>query len=207
MTKTRILALDGSLRGAQGNTGRALQHARKLAPKEADIVVLELCDYSDTVEALADELRRADALLVGTGTYWSSWGSPLQRFFEVVTGLECSDAFLGKPVSAVVTMDSVGGVDVGTRLLGAFCTLGCMAPPFPLVVLSRIASLLEGTPDDMDLWQRDDLEVLVHNLVEAARAPRPAWRAWPVKRAPLPSGPFPAAGRLDLGVPGFLQDE
>lgn len=202
----RILALDGSLRGGAGNTGRALAFAGRTAPPCIDFKQVVLSDYAGTVEALVDELAAADGFLVGTGTYWSSWGSPLQRFLEVMTGLECSDVFLGKPVGVVVTMDSVGGVDVATRLLGTFGKLGCTTPPLPLVVLSRIAALLQGTPSDMDLWQLEDLEVLVANLALAARAERPRWRTWTVERAPMPRGPFPAAGRLELGVPHFLDE-
>lgn len=199
-----LLVVDGSVRGGAGNTTAALAVAKRVAV-DAGFAVddLVLATYVGTIAALLERVGRADALLVGTGTYWSSWGSPLQRFLEVATTLEATDALVGKPVGVVVTMDSVGGVDVGARLLGAFALMGCAQPPFPLVVLSRVTAGV----DDPDVWSPRDLPVLVENLAAAARAPRPAYRVWPVARAAAPSGDWPAWGPLDVGGARFDDDD
>jgi hypothetical protein len=73
-------------------------------------------------------------------------------------------------------------------------------PPFPLVVLSRTGAACAGKPGFDDVWQLRDLEVLVENLLAAA-GDRGRFRAWPVDEGRLPTGPWPAAGPLDLGFP------
>src|SRR5690606_1188808 len=105
-----------------------------------------------------------------SGVYWGSWGSPLQRFLEVMTWLEGTPTLVGKPCGAVVTMDSVGGQDVGQRLLGVLATLGCMIPPMPMVIVSRLGAEVSGVPGNEDVWQIEDIDLLVENLLIAASA-------------------------------------
>src|SRR4051812_35078991 len=108
MTTKTLLALNGALRGGDGNTGHALAHAVRMVPADVAVTTVSLCDWTGTTDDLVARVDRADGLLLATGTYWSSWGSPLQRFLEVLTPHEASPVLLGKPVAAVVTMDSVG---------------------------------------------------------------------------------------------------
>ncbi len=195
----RLLVVDGSVRGGAGNTARALAYAASAAARRGmSVGTLTMCEHTGSVEDVVQAIRAADAFVFGTGTYWGSWGSPLQRLLEVITGLEASDALVGKPCGVVVTMDSVGGVDVAARLLGALCTMGCAAAPFPIVVLSRIGAQVQ----DDDVWRLVDVDVLVENLAIAA-APRPRYAAWTVERARLPTGPFPTWGPLDVGGARF----
>jgi chromate reductase len=201
----RILVVNGSVRGAHGDCARALDAAaRHLGDEEIANVVL--AEYRGTVEGMVELIRGADAFVVGTGTYWGNPGSPLLRFLEVITPLEATDAFVGKPVACVVTMDSVGGVDVATRLLGTFAMMGCVVAPFPLVVLSRTGHAVAGQPGFDDVWQEKDLEVTMKNLVAAASSDRSRFVAWPVDKGRLPSGAWPASGVLDLGFPKFSDD-
>lgn len=204
MTK-RLLVVNGSIRGGEGNTGELLDIACKALPAGIERRELVLATYDGSVEALAEEIRAAHGLLVGTGVYWGSWGSPLQRFLEVMTGFETSDLFVGKPVGVVVTMDSVGGFDVAERLLGVFTTLGCFAPPLTMLVVSRLATELREVDGNEDVWQLDDADALVQNLVLAMNADAVAWRSWPVVRTQQLTGRYPATGPLDLGAPNFLR--
>lgn len=201
----RLLVLNGSIRGEGGNTGELLRLAREKVPAGIDTREIVLATYDASVEALADEIRKADGLLVGTGVYWGSWGSPLQRFLEVMTAFETSDLFVGKPVGTVVTMDSVGGMDVAERLLGVFSTLGCLVPPLTMVVVSRLATALRGVAGNEDVWQVDDVDALMQNLVLAMSATAVQWRSWPVVRTSSFVGRYPATGLLDLGNPRFLR--
>jgi chromate reductase len=202
MTK-RLLVVNGSIRGRIGNTGEVLAAAAKYLPEGTEPRELVLATYEAAVEDIANELRAADGLLVGTGVYWGSWGSPLQRFLEVMTTFEASSLFVGKPVGVVVTMDSVGGSDVAQRLLGVFSTLGCLVPPMPMVVVSRVAACLNGVPGNEDVWQVEDLSPLLQNLVLAMTAAGLPWRTWPVVKTAAVTGRYPANGVLDLGVPRF----
>jgi NAD(P)H-dependent FMN reductase len=203
---SRLLLLNGSLRGSTGNTARLLQRAHRSLPEDWQSDTLSLPEYSGTIEALAERLLAADAFLIGTGVYWGSWGSPLQRFLEVMSAYELSPCFLGKPVGAALTADSVGGLDVAQRLLGAFSLLGCVVPPLSTLVISRVAqaATLADARANEDVWQVEDLEVVVKNLVLAQSLVRVPWATWPVRRLARLEGPYPAHGVLAAGLDEFL---
>ena len=203
---SRLLLLNGSLRGSTGNTARILQHANRSLPEGWQSDTLSLPEYSGSIEALAERLLAADAFLIGTGVYWGSWGSPLQRFLEVMSAYELSPCFLGKPVGAALSADSVGGLDVAQRLLGAFSLLGCVIPPLSTLVVSRVAqaATLADAQANEDVWQIDDLEVVVHNLVLAQSLARAPWATWPVRRLARLEGPYPGHGVLAAGLDRFL---
>lgn len=200
MVTLRLLSINGAIRGNTGNTSRALvvaeDHARAVG---VHVDRVDLADFAGDVADLVDAVRSADILLFGSGVYWSSWGSPLQRFLEVMTPYEATDVFVGKSVGVVLTMDSVGGADVAARLLFALSLFGCTSPPFAAVVLSRIG---EASADD-DVWQPADLHTLVDNLVLQANH-RPPYKRWPVVAADAVDGAWPLPGPLDLGLPDFM---
>lgn len=202
----RLLLLNGSVRGAHGNTGAILARAATLLPSEWHSEAISLAELSGPVAELANRLRRADALLVGTGTYWGSWGSPLQRFLEVISAYELSPCFLGKPVGAVVSADSVGGLDIAQRLLGAFSLLGCVIPPLSTLVISRVAvaAIRADAEANEDVWRPEDLEIVVQNLVLGARLRELPWATWPVRNLAPTEGDFAARGALDAGLEKFL---
>ena len=201
----RLLLLNGSLRGNEGNSARLLRRAARALPEDWHADELCLADYTGSVEAIAERLAKADAFLIGSGVYWGSWGSPLQRFLEVMSSYELSRCFLGKPAGALISADSVGGLDVAQRLLGAFSLLGCVLPPLASVVLSRAACAATAADPEAnaDVWQLEDLEVVVRNLVLArAFAERP-WATWPVRRLARIEGAYPAHGPLSEGLEKF----
>lgn len=206
----RVLLLNGSIRGAESNTGWLLHEAARRLASRADCALLHLAEAMPSVAEVRTQLEQADAIVVGTGTYWTSWGSPLQRFLEVMTPFENTPAFLGKPVAALVTMDSVGGAELAARLLGVFNQLGCLVPPCSTLVLSRVASARAARPlteidaEDDDVWQLADLDLLLHNLTLAATAKGPTWEPWPVRQLIATPGPWPHTGALELGAPRFL---
>jgi chromate reductase len=201
-----LLILNGSLRGAEGNTGWLCAEAARQLEGRAAVEVLAVAEGGFSLEALEAALTRADALLLATGTYWHSWGSPMQRLIEVLTPLENLPALFGKPVGALVTMDSVGGAELSARLLSVFGQLGCLVPPCTSLVLSRlaVAATHNGAqdPHDDDIWQLGDLPVVLDNLLASAEG-RP-YRPWPARSFVRLRGPFPAAGPLELGAPRFL---
>ncbi|HEY1534992.1 MAG TPA: NAD(P)H-dependent oxidoreductase [Polyangiaceae bacterium] len=201
----RLLLLNGSLRGSAGNTATLLQYAQASleAPWQSD--TLALAEYSGSIESLVLRLTSADAFLLGTGVYWGSWGSPLQRFLEVMSAYELSSCFLGKPAGAVVSADSVGGLDVAQRLLGAFSLLGCLVPPLSTVVVSRVAAAAtEADPEaNEDVWQADDLRVVVKNLSTASALRSLPWATWPVRKLARIEGPYPSHGVLSAGLAKF----
>ncbi|HET7543776.1 MAG TPA: NAD(P)H-dependent oxidoreductase [Polyangiaceae bacterium] len=200
-----LLLLNGSLRGSEGNTARLLRRAAEALPATWRAEDLCLADYRGTIESLAGRLANADAFLIGSGVYWGSWGSPLQRFLEVMSSYELSHCFLGKPAGALISADSVGGLDVAQRLLGAFSLLGCLLPPLSSVVLSRAACAASAADPEAnaDVWQLDDLEVVVHNLLLARAHGETAWSTWPVRKLPRIEGDYPAHGPLSAGLEKF----
>ena len=185
MSPKTITIINGSLGGEAGNTARVLAPLRAHLQRSARVEELTLAaaprrqDY----EAL---LGASDGFVFATGTYWDSWGSPLQRFLEEATHLEGTAAWVGKPAAVVVTMHSVGGKGVLSRLQGVLSTLGCLLPPMSGLVYSLASQLaLRHAPADEpwlpELWQLDELEVIGHNLLQAVSGGS-AWRLWQMDR-------------------------
>ncbi len=176
MTRPHLLLLNGAVGGAQGNTGALLDLAvRSLAPR-ADHARIDLAEAPGIADHV-DAIRAAHGFLFATGTYWDGWGSPLQRFLEEATPTEGTDLWLGKPAAVLVTMHSVGGKGVLSRLQGVLNTFGLLLPPMGGLVLSRVSQGRE----DADLWCPEDVGIVCHNLLEALSGGR-AFRAWPVER-------------------------
>ena len=203
-----LLVLNGALRGALGNTGWLCAEAARVLEGRATVRLLHLAEGGFDMTELEAALAEADAILLATGTYWHSWGSPLQRLIEVLTPLENTPLLFGKPVGALVTMDSVGGAELAGRLLSVFNQLGCAIPPCTTLVLSRVAveALAAGAhraedPND-DTWQLADLQHVLDNLLAGPEG-RP-FAPWPVRPFDRVEGAYPAAGPLMLGSPRFL---
>ncbi len=191
-TPPRITLLNGALGGAAGNTARALNHLVKELSSHAQIRLLHLADASGPVTAQI--LAETDGFVFASGVYWDSWGSPLQRFLEQSTAFEATDLWLGKPAAVLITLHSVGGKGVLSRLQGVLSTLGLWLPPMSGMVYSlanHLALGLGGSENraaapggqDADLWQLGDLAVIARNLrtaldLRAREAPR--WEPWPV---------------------------
>jgi chromate reductase len=168
----RILLLNGALGGRTGNPAHVLERLAGLfAP--ADVRIHHLAEDPAAIPLVAE----ADAVVLATGTYWDSWGSPLQRFLEEATPTEGTAVWLGKPVAVLVTEHAVGGKGVLSRLKGVMSTFGALVPPMSGLVLSRMAH----ESGFADAWCMADLEVIAHNLLEAVRGGR-SWRTWPVDR-------------------------
>jgi len=196
MNEIRVCVLDGSLGAPEGNTSRvldALERELRAAGASAirRLALREAFEQAagGAFEKLRAEIAASDALVLATGTYWDGWGSPLQRFFETMTPLEGRSEWLGKPAATVVTMHSVGGKGVLSRLQGVLCTLGLLIPPMSGVVVSLAARLaVQADPEAPggrefaeDFWTEGDFSIVAHNLVEAARGGRD-FRAWGVDR-------------------------
>jgi hypothetical protein len=207
----RLAIVDGSLRPGDGNTARALERVVRSLGSRATVDRIALGTFRGTVPELSSRLRAAQGFLVGSGTYWNSWGSPLQRFFEVMTPYEATDVFAFKPASVVVTMDATGGAEVAARLSATLACFGCQVPPFGWMALSRVAAELEARSPEAtrDVWGPGDLDVLGANLLaamnHAAHAPSAAFRAWPVEAAAVTPVQWPAFDALPGAAPDFLE--
>lgn len=192
--KTEILILNGSRSGNDGNSHQLLDLcATHLRERGAAATFVTLSKAWKPEELLA-AFARCDGALFGTGTYWDSWSTHLQEFFEVASDWEGTSPFLGKPAGCVVSMHSVGGKEVLSRLQGVLNILGMMLPPMSGMVYSYVnhkalqARTIGTDPDALrhdpfrdDIWCPEDLEVVAHNVLEAARGSR-AWISWPVDR-------------------------
>jgi multimeric flavodoxin WrbA len=197
-----IMIINGSLRGAAGNSGAVAKQAAQVLTSglQQQATVLTLTDPLPTIREVYEQLTSCDGFLVITGVYWNNWSSPLQRFIEVTTAFENTPAFFGKPVACAVTMDSVGGIEVAARLQAVFGGLGCWSPPCSTVVLSRTgqeaidASAGSANDPNNDVWRMDDLTIVLQNLVIAAAMPRHNWVAWPHIELVIPDGPWPGYG-------------
>lgn len=209
---SRILVINGSLRGADSNSGTlvrtAVRHLQDTLKVPA--TMLTLSDPLPSVKEVYELLAAHDGLLVISGVYWNNWSSVLQRFIEVTTAFENTPAYFGKPLACAVTMDSVGGIEVAARLQAVFGGLGCWSPPCTTLVLSRVGqeaitatAELSNDPNE-DVWRMDDLAIVLKNLVAALTIKRDTWQPWPHRELKVPDGPWPDSGPLDMGTPRFL---
>ncbi|MBK9323084.1 MAG: NAD(P)H-dependent oxidoreductase [Bdellovibrionaceae bacterium] len=177
----RILILNGSIHGAAGNSGLIVRRLRKThSDVQWDLVNLKSSSYG---KGLLAKLKKADAVLILTGTYWDSWGSPLQRFLEEATVLEADASVVGKPVGACVLMHSVGGKEVLSRLQGVLSTMGFLIPPMSGMAysLSGQLSAAHRNKHAQDFWLLEDLDIIVKNL-KIASEKKFNWQSWAVDR-------------------------
>lgn len=208
----KILIVNGSIRGAEGNSWALSKIAEDYLRSELNISssIFTLTDPKPTVNEVYDLIASYDGFLIVTGVYWNNWGSPLQRFIEIVTAFENSPAFFGKPVACAVTMDSVGGSELAARIHFAFSGLGCWSPPCSTLVLSRVGQeaveASKGQADDPneDVWRADDIEIVLKNLATAISLKNDAWVSWPHVELKIPDQPWPENGILNLDTPKFL---
>ncbi|HEY8272478.1 MAG TPA: NAD(P)H-dependent oxidoreductase [Pseudobdellovibrionaceae bacterium] len=176
-----ILILNGSVHGDRGNCGIIIQEIRKRHQQ----INWSLVNLSKTKfgPGLEKKIKKSDAILCLTGTYWDSWGSPLQKFLEEATDLEARPEILGKPAGVCVLMHSVGGKSVLSRLQGVFSSMGFLIPPMSGMAysLSGQLALKSKSMNAKDFWCLEDIEVIVQNLVIAVEK-KILWKTWPIDR-------------------------
>ncbi|MDQ3290124.1 MAG: NAD(P)H-dependent oxidoreductase, partial [Bacteroidota bacterium] len=112
--KKKILIINGSIRGKQGNSWALSKMAEDFLSNKlfATVEILTLSEPKPSIPEVYDLLQSSDGFLIVSGTYWNNYGSSLQRFIEVISTFENSSALFGKPLACAVTMDSVGGAEV-----------------------------------------------------------------------------------------------
>lgn len=160
-----ILVVNGSLHGNLGNCQKIVDHIIKQT-KELKISSIDLLNSSK--EKIESELNSADAFIFISGTYWESWGSPLQKFFEDFTYLETTSTFMGKPAGCVVLSHSTGGRGVLSRILVNLNLFGCILPPLSGLEISFVGQeALTYSKDHSlkeDIWSIKDIDLLIKNI-------------------------------------------
>jgi hypothetical protein len=181
-----VLVINGATGGRVGNTSMLIKKIKKMILKIEEEIKVRVIHLSPSFcwNSVKRSIKKADCLIFSTGTYWDSWGSPMQQLFEKMTVLEGSKYLVGKPACAIVTMHSVGGKEVVSRILGNLVSLGCMIPPFAGFAYSyadHVAhkSRTSGKKLLDDVWHIQDLESLLGNLVKAAKHEnKPQYEVW-----------------------------
>ncbi|RYD59385.1 MAG: NADPH-dependent oxidoreductase [Sphingobacteriales bacterium] len=209
-TTKKVLIINGSIRGKEGNSGKIVSQALGYLNEQANMTagVLTLTNNMPAIEDVCSTLTQYHGFFIVTGNYWNSFGSPLQRFVEVMTAYEHTPSFFGKPLACAVSMDSVGGMEVASRVHSVFSGLGCWSPPCATIVLSRVASEAiaaskgkDNDPND-DVWSMADLKIVLQNLVATTQV-KVDWQSWPHVKLKS-EGPWPHSGILDMDSPKFL---
>ncbi len=176
-----ILTINGALNGSEGSTHLCLGLAEDvLRGRGLQVDRVNLVDRV-TLASVVYRLEAAKGILVGTGTHWDSWASPLQKLLEDLAGLDSAEALFGKPAGIVVTEHSAGGKGVASRLMGVLNTFGLWVPPHGAVIYGMVAheALQRGMSGwrAEETWQLKDFKVLGHNLAEAALGTN-QWQSW-----------------------------
>ena len=188
-TPVKILILNGALSGKDGNTSLFLaQLSGLLRANGAQVAIRHLVQDKSPGR---DELSEYQGFVFASGTYWDSWSSALQNFFETSTPLEGDACWFGKPAAVIVTMHSVGGKGILSRLQGVLNSFGLFVPPMSAMVYSLVnklaaeAAITSGSRHADDMWGPEDLATIAFNLTTAARQQFKAkvnYRSWPVDR-------------------------
>lgn len=182
----QVLIINGAIGGRTGNTSMLLKKIKKMILKKHENVKVRVIHLSPSFcwNSVKRAIKKTDALIFSTGTYWDSWGSSMQQLFEKMTVLEGSKYLVGKPACAIVTMHSVGGKEVCSRILGNLVSLGCMVPPFAGFAYSYADHVAHKTRTSGrrlldDVWHIQDLESLLANLIKAATIEvKPDYEVW-----------------------------
>src|SRR5690606_36018432 len=125
--KSKILLINGSPNGVNGQSHQIANSIIDHLSKDIDFELLTLCDNTDE-KSWKTKFAWAQGIIFLSGTYWDSWGSPLQVFLEKTTTWETGDLLLGKPAGVIITMHSVGGKSILSRLQGVLNTQGLIIP-------------------------------------------------------------------------------
>ena len=189
-----VLIFNGSPSGDKGNCQVLIQkllkkmklHAAWKKPGAVNVIHLAEMKWSTAeTKKLFQQIKEAEGFIFTTGTYWDSWGSPLQVFLENVTTLEGGPEFLGKPAVVLVLNHSVGGKGVLSRLQGVLSTLGCMIPPMSGMVYSWVSEQVlkqkVKNQSNQDLWSLNDLGDILENF-QIALNNRIEFKSWPVDK-------------------------
>lgn len=175
-----VLVLNGSPQGKKGNSAVLIKNLQKILKSQATVDVVHLAndEYSSDFRK---KILKAQAVIFTTGTYWDSWGSPLQKLLEQMTELEGHKDLMGKPCAVFVLMHSVGGKSVLSRLQGVLSTFGFMIPPMSGMVYSLVSDIALKSKNSHadDFWQLGDIDLILQNLLAAAQADI-KWTCWPV---------------------------
>jgi NAD(P)H-dependent FMN reductase len=176
-----VLVLNGSPSGDNGNCAAFIKKISKL-DRTLSIDVVHLARTSPNA-SLKNKIAASDGVIFVTGTYWDSWGSPMQKLLEGITDMEGTPALMGKPCAVMVLMHSVGGKSVLSRLQGVLSTMGFLIPPMSGMVYSLVSdiALKSKSTHAKDFWQIEDAELILENL-KVAMAMKVQWTTWPVDK-------------------------
>ena len=98
----RILFINGSLHGQQGNTFPLVEKLCKLFHNDYSVDILHLENlHAYSNDQLISMIEQYDGFIFGTGTYWQSWSSYLQQFFERMVDYEGHPMWMGKPACCI----------------------------------------------------------------------------------------------------------
>lgn len=179
----KILILNGSPTGEKGNCAQWVKTLQKYLKKRAQVEVVHLAKTKYS-QSLKNKISKSSGVIFVTGTYWDSWGSPLQKLLEDMTELEATQVIMGKPAAVFVLMHSVGGKSVLSRLQGVLSTMGFLIPPMSGMVYSLVSELAlkVKTTHAKDFWQIEDIELVTDNLLKACDL-KVTWTTWPVDKS------------------------
>lgn len=184
--KNKILIINGSPNAESGQSGIIANAIATQFDDKNDFEILTLALEQD-MTTWETKLAWAEGFIFVSGCYWDSWGSPLQSFLEKTTQWEVSPLWLGKPAAVIITMHSVGGKGVLSRLQGVLNTLGVSIPPLCGLVYSLTSHLLmkEKNTHADDFWQLSEIKLMIANVneqINCIKKQKPLWATWDVDR-------------------------
>ena len=181
----RVLAISGSLRSGSHNTA-LLRALREEAPSGIDVELWdglgEIPPYDDdddvvpgpeSVEALRELVRDADAVFFATPEYNSSVPGALKNALDWASRPMATNAFRNKPVAVIgSSAGAFGGVWAQAELRKVLAAMGARVTDVEVAVGHAAEKFEDGRLVDDDVRQglRDALQTLVAEVPPALAA-------------------------------------
>lgn len=179
-----LTIINGSIGGKNGNTGSLIRKIKKKIDRIDSGIKIKIVHLHKDFHwpKVRHIIKESNALIFCTGTYWDSWGSNMQQLFEKMTEIEGKKHLLGKPAGVIVTMHSVGGKEVASRMQGVLCSMGCALPPFSAFAYSYADHVAHqsrylGKKLLDDVWHIEDLQAFLSNIINYMKDKK-TWQVW-----------------------------
>jgi len=177
----RVIAFSGSLRAASTNSG-LIRLAQRVAPPELRVEVLDWVDQLPwvnpdletdppaPVQRWWDELRAADALIVGVPEY--NWGiAPMAKnALDWATRPPTDRAIAGKVVAFMSSASRSGGEHAQTNMGMILGLLGATMVVEPPVRLALLQERFDANGDTDDPEITEAVRAKLHAVLDALRA-------------------------------------
>lgn len=176
MSTYTVIGISGSLRKASTNSG-LLRCARELAPAKLNIEIADISEiplFNADVEAagrpaavlrLAEQMEKADALLLACPEYNYCMAPPLKNALDWVSRIPNSTALNGKPAAIMGAGGGMGTARAQYQLRQMCVYLNLIPLNKPEFFSNAFSNVFDANGNVVDLETRKQVAALLDSLV------------------------------------------